>query len=335
MRQSPTPPPLTLDTTKFTSAPIPNKYIPYCSPGPVPSSQQQGPVTPPATPPTKHQIIQTLSILHPANSHTKVNNSPPVYAISPSTLAKALAHQAAQELPDPQQVFPWMHGLHKDNQIQLAFFIARRKSVRITPKCLRGITIVKVGGDLITSKLKGAISPDECLQLQARENPAFLEVDPKDGFSVRNFQIQAAKMALVSDIVVYRDDGNSDDELLDLAKSISRAQRSSEERRALNEEDVSEFHTFIVSGESKLKGVCALGLLLISEGHFSDFQEKHPELVAIDAQGQSTNEVMDFCEFHNVFIKSGFALTKNMQSNGNVRRCATCPKLPRSQEMSG
>lgn len=250
VRQSPTPPPLTLDISKFNSAPIPNKHIPYCSPGPAPGSQQRGPATPPTTPPTKHQAIQTLSILHPASSHKRVNDYPPVYSIDASTLAKALAHQAAQELPDPKLVFPWLHGLHRDNQIQLAFFIARRKSVRAIPKCLRGITIVKVGGDLLRSRLKGAISVEECLGAQNRDSPVFLEVDPKDGFSVRNFQIQAAKMAMVSDIVVYKSDDTSEEQLFGLAKSISKAQRSCEERRAQGEENLSEFHTFVVSSKS-------------------------------------------------------------------------------------
>ena len=249
LRQSPTPPPLTLDTTKFNSGPIPNKHIPYCSPGPAPRSQQQGPATPPATPPTKHQAIQTLSILHPASSYAKVHESPPIYSIDAPTLAKAIAHQAAQELPDPKQVFPWLHGLHRDNQIQLAFFIARRKSVRQTPKCLRGITIVKAGGDLTESRLKGAISADECLYSHSKDNPTFLEVDPKDGFSVRNFQIQAAKMALVSDIVIYRGEDVTDDDLYGIAKSISKAQRSHLERRAIAEEDLSEFHTFVINSE--------------------------------------------------------------------------------------
>lgn len=250
IRQSPTPPPLTLDTSKFNSAPVPNKHIPYCSPGPAPGSRQQVPATPPSTPPTKHQAIQTLSILHPASSHTKVNDSPPIYSIDASTLAKAIAHQAAQELPDPKLVFPWLHGLHRDNQIQLAFFIARRKSVRVTPKCLRGITIVKAGGDLTRSKLKGAISAGECLNTQSPGNPTLLEVDPKDGFSVRNFQIQAAKMAMVSDIVVYRGDDVTNDQLYALAKSVSQAQRLCQERRALTEEDPSEFHTFVVTSKS-------------------------------------------------------------------------------------
>lgn len=109
---------------------------------------------------------------------------------------------------------------------------------------------MKVGGDLLRSRLKGAISVEECLGAQNRDSPVFLEVDPKDGFSVRNFQIQAAKMAMVSDIVVYKSDDTSEEQLFGLAKSISKAQRSCEERRAQGEENLSEFHTFVVSSKS-------------------------------------------------------------------------------------
>lgn len=36
-------------------------------------------------------------------------------------------------------------------------------------------------------------------------------------------------------------------------------------------------------------------------GRFSEFEEKHPELVAIDSQEQPTGAVMDFCEFQRNF----------------------------------
>ena len=32
------------------------------------------------------------------------------------------------------------------------------------------------------------------------------------------------------------------------------------------------------------------------KGPFSDFEENHPEVVAIDSQGRSTGEIMDFCK---------------------------------------
>lgn len=166
-------------------------------------------------------------------------------------MARALDQVATQPLPDPKLVFPWLHGLHAENQIQLAFFVARRKALRRVPKCIRGITIVKAGGDLSSSKLKGAISPAEVLLAETGCNDSgeFLECDPKDGFSVRNFQIQACKMATVSDIIVYGDQQTSKDDVSLLAKRIARAQKACREKHAVSGYDIGLFNTFVVSGK--------------------------------------------------------------------------------------
>ena len=249
--QSRTPPPissgLSIDASKFTSIPIPNKHIPYCSPGPAPTPLRT-PATPPASPPSKSLSLQPWSILHPPDQYNKLIDAPAVYSIEPSTLAAAIDRLAAQPLPEPKLVFPWLHGLHPDNQVQLAFFIARRKALRKTPKCLRGVTIVKVGGDLTKSRLKGAISPRELLNTVSSKDSTFLDVDPKDGFSVRNFHIQVAKMAMVSDIIIYNEDNAKEEDVLKLAKRVSRAQKS-----RLDTLDpggfITPFNTFIVSSE--------------------------------------------------------------------------------------
>ncbi len=253
LRQSPTPPPLTpslsINTSKKAVSPlIPNKHLPVCSPGPAPASLARCLVTPPASPPSKKLSIQTFSILHPPDSYTKINDSPPVYEIDAATLTAALDHLATQPLPEPKQVFPWLHGLHPDNHIQLAFFIARRKSLRRTPKCIRGITIVKCGGDLSKSRLKGAIAPDELLPPCVRKAPQFHDVDPREGFSVRNFQIQAAKMALVSDIVLYGDEGARQEDIKALAKTIAAAQKAWREKNDLVA-DAPVYSTFTVSSK--------------------------------------------------------------------------------------
>jgi dual specificity MAP kinase phosphatase len=166
--------------------------------------------------------------------------------ISAEKLAHALDHISTQPLPYPEQVFPWLHGLHAENQIQLAFFVQRRKNLRKVPRCIRGITIVKAGGDLSHSKLKGAIAPDELLHMCNEDTAAFLECDPRDGFSVRNFQIQACKMAMVSDIIVYGDSRTNENETIALAQRISRAQRAYEESHGL---DKGLFNTFILCGK--------------------------------------------------------------------------------------
>lgn len=161
-------------------------------------------------------------------------------------MAQAIEHMSTQALPNPEQVFPWLHGLHADNQIQLAFFVSRRKSVRKVPRCIRSITLVKTGGDLSSSKLKGAIAPEELLASSAESSNTFLECDPKDGFSVRNFQIQACKLAMVSDIIVYGDEKTHPNETIALAKRISKAQRQYEARNGFPERL---FNTFMLSGK--------------------------------------------------------------------------------------
>ena len=244
------PPALTLDVTKLKSAPVPNKHIPYCSPGPALSSPHGTPATPPTSPPTSHASHAALSLLDPIEGKfPSICEAPPVFSIRASSLAAALESLAKQVLPDPKQVFPWLHGLHPDNQVQLAFFIARRRASRTTPECLRSITIVKAGGDMRRSVLKGSLSPDELLSSEAGKESTFLDVEPKIGFSVRNFHIQAAKMARVSDIVVYGNDGDRDTKVQTLARRISQAQREWAAHSATRQREAPKFHTLVVSSK--------------------------------------------------------------------------------------
>jgi len=271
MYRSSTPPPqLSLNTsTRGTPAAVPNKHLPECAP--------QGlrlPATPPASPPRQDSLIETSSITYPPDQHcTQYCDDPPVYTITADRMAEALEHMATQPLPNPEQVFPWLHGLHAENQIQLAFFSSRRRSVRKTPNCIRGLTIVKTGGNLNSSKLKGAIAPDEILQPASAEEPAFIDCDPKDGFSVRNFQIQACKLAIVSDIIVYGDHKTHPDDTVAVAQRISRAQREYEAKNGFPR--------------------CLFNTFMLSES-FNVVQEKYPDLVATDSTGGMTGNVPDF-----------------------------------------
>ncbi|EDN93732.1 hypothetical protein SS1G_09599 [Sclerotinia sclerotiorum 1980 UF-70] len=198
--------------------PIPNKHLPVCPTGPAPAEK---PDTPPHSPPTKELSLPQRSLLYPpVNYKSRYVDSSIIYEIDAAGVTAALEHLASQPLPDPSQVFPWFHGLHPCNHVQQAFFIQRRRTLRRTPKCIRGITIVKAGGDLTCSRLKGAITPDEFLKFGSTTQ--FQEVDPKDGFSVRNFHIQAAKSAMVSDIIVYGDDPLIVEEM---ARQIAAAQQ--------------------------------------------------------------------------------------------------------------
>ncbi|KAI9842112.1 MAG: tyrosine/serine/threonine protein phosphatase pps1 [Sclerophora amabilis] len=277
-RQSPTPPPLpptlSLHTSIFGPAPVPNKHLQPLSPG---SPPPRAPETPPASPPTKHLSIHTSSILYPPNNHPLLSESPPVYLIDAEAFAAAVEHISSQPLPEPTQVFPWLHGLHPQNHTQSSFFAPGRRTCRGPPKCMRGVTIVKAGGDLSHSKLKGAVSPEELLpEQQGSEVLRFPEVDPKRGFSVRNFQIQVGKMATASDIVIYGDDQTRQKEVLALAKKFSRAQALLQVGDSFEGLELPSFSTFVLSGR------------------FDKFEKSYPELIAVDSEGQGTGQVLDF-----------------------------------------
>jgi dual specificity MAP kinase phosphatase len=252
-------------------AAVPNKHIPVCPPGPIP---QEEPTTPPPSPGKEEQQLQQ-SLLFPPNNYTRIElGRLSVYKISPAHVAAALDYRARQPLADPSRVFPWLHGLHPANQIQQAFFIARKRALRKTPSCLRGIAVVKADGDLNVARLKGAIAPHEFLQLGGAA-AEFLEVDPKEGFSVRNFQIQAAKSAMTSDIIVYGDD---DATVRKLGWDIAAAQQRWRDKHEAQRQHLPKYNTFI----------CVTP--------FAEFEEKHPEIVSVNSDGQITGNVLDF--FH-------------------------------------
>ncbi|MCJ1311935.1 tyrosine/serine/threonine protein phosphatase pps1 [Agyrium rufum] len=319
LRQSATPPPrssssLSLDMSQIKSRPIPNKHIPYCSPGPIPSSNSlpQTPVTPPSSPPDKKENQtfsqhQALSLLYPPDKYSQIGKDLPRYSLDAAQLVAALHHASSQSLPESKLVFPWLHGLHSDNQMQLAFFNARRKSQRRPPLCLRGITIVKARGDLSKSKLKGAVSAKELLTVNpGNKVPTFLDLDPKEGFSVRNFQVQTAKMATLSDIVIYGADDATEAELNTLAQRFVCAQRLQRERmESSGRENVPLYNTFVVKSP------------------FSDFERDYPELVAIDSKGDITGKVVDLFQLER---QEMMALSRASEISNNVWLGPTPPE---------
>lgn len=223
------------------SSPIPNKQLPVCPTGPIPSETPAASPVAPISP-----SDQPSSLLYPPDRFTRLSpaSSHPVYAIDADTLAIAQDHLASQALPDPSQMFPWLHGLHPDNHLQWGFFgNTRRRSLRRAPKCWRGITVVKLGGDLSKARIKGAVSAGEVL---SPSSSRFLMADPPDGFSVRNFQIQTAKLAPMSDIVIYGEDGVSKDELLALAEQFAVAQHAWRLKHDPTQERPA-YNTFVVS----------------------------------------------------------------------------------------
>lgn len=231
----PSPIPSALTVTR-RSSPIPNRHIPVCPTGPIPTSQPTS---------VSQANEQPSSLLSPPDEKMRIGrlSSPAVYAIDGAKLAAAIAHQASQPLPDASLMFPWLHGLHRDNHLQLGFFSSRKRHARHTPKCWRGLMVVKLGEDLSRSRIKGAVSAHEVLAPSSH----FLMADPPEGFSVRNFQIQTAKLAAMSDIVIYAEDDDSHSGLVELANQFAKAQRLWRTKMDPLEERPT-YNTFILAG---------------------------------------------------------------------------------------
>lgn len=254
-----------------STVPVPNKHIPVCPTGPARADE---PNTPPPSPPSPGSLgrSQQTSILYPPDDLNRLDNGTlSVYKLDARQVVEALDFAARQPLPDPSLVFPWLHGLHPQNHTQQQFFAARRRTLRKTPSCLRGITVVKADGDLSMCRLKGAVAPDEILE--AGEGPDFVEADPRQGFSVRNFQIQTAKLAGTSDIIVYGEDST---ETRELAWNLATAQHRCREKQTAQGTCPVEYNTFICTSP------------------FTDFEQSYPDFVAIDSAGCLTENVLDF-----------------------------------------
>ncbi|KAF6840516.1 dual specificity phosphatase [Colletotrichum plurivorum] len=281
---------ISLESIGAAQVPVPNKHLPVCPPGPVPAEE---PNTPPPSPPRDDEQIQQSSLLHPTDRFGRDESGPlTVYNINPADVAAAVDYISRQPLPDPNQVFPWLHGLHPHNHIQQAFFIARHRSLRKTPTCFRGVTIVKADGDLTVARLKGAIAPQEFMQLTS--SPEFLEVDPRDGFCVRNFQIQAAKSAMISDIVVYGDDSAA---VRKISLDIATAQLRWRQRHDTQGHPLPEYNTF----------QCV--------SPFKEFETDHKGIVAVDSEGRLTGNVLDFFTQER---KEMYNMTKASEISHNV-----------------
>ncbi|KJR87391.1 Dual specificity phosphatase, catalytic domain containing protein [Sporothrix schenckii 1099-18] len=251
------------------AGPVPNKHIPVCPPGPPVVS-----TTPSPSPPPDESSPSQQSLLFPPDHYPRFEDDGlAIHDIDPAGVAAAVDYIARQPLPDPSLVFPWFHGLHPVNHMQQAFFSQRRRVMRKTPCCLRGLTIVKADGQLQVARLKGAIAPGEFLQPGTAAE--FLDPDPKEGFSVRNFQIQAAKTAMTSDIIVYGDDSAA---VRKLAWRIAAAQKTWRDKHDIEGIALPRYNTFACTGD------------------FSVFEEFYPHIVSADSEGHITGNVIDF--FH-------------------------------------
>ncbi|KAI1122203.1 hypothetical protein F5Y10DRAFT_271337 [Nemania abortiva] len=299
----------TIDANQTTCpVPIPNKHIPVCPTGP---ALVQTPNTPPPSPGREddndddghhhhnktgsgHSGRVLSSVLYPPDQYPRLRSgSLSVFELDVDDVAAAIHHTAKQPLPDPSQVFPWFHGLHPSNHMQQAFFIARKKrALRKTPCCLRGLTVVKANGNLCESRLKGAISPQEFMRPGV--DGEFVEMDPKEGFSVRNFHIQAAKTAVTSDIIVYGEDTQT---VRTVGWKIASAQVKWREKHRAQGPKLPEYNTFICVAP------------------FAEFEKRYGDVVAVNSSGLLTGAVLDF--FYQERTEM-YAMTKASEISKNV-----------------
>jgi len=208
-----------------------------------PASIHSAPDTPPASPSDDTQSIESTDssltvpsetpvayVLHPPDRFEVIRHrdKATMYSISAAVVAQAYRQTQSQPMPPAAELFPWLHGLNPRNSGQLAFFNAQCSAARLPPINIgyRGLTIVHVPapfGCYRPGRLVGAVNHPEILG-RAQRDGHFLDPDPPKGICLRNFHIQVAKMALLSDVVVYSPRGQTK-EVLDVAEKIAQAQR--------------------------------------------------------------------------------------------------------------
>lgn len=151
------------------------------------------------------------------------------------------------------------------------------------------------------------MAPDEVLSLCDDAGKGFVDCDPREGFSVRNFQIQAAKMAQLSDIVVYGDDTTDHRIIKSVAERTSLVQRKWRKDMEASGQSVEPYHTYVLTSP------------------FEDVEQEHPELVAVDSQGNVTGKVMDFLQWERTEM---CAMSKASEiSQGVFQGPTPCPTI--------
>lgn len=179
----------------------------------------------------------------------------PVLMITADQLCSIMDWHYKHALPECEEVFPWLHGVHSENHTQREFLsslkdftsVHRNQFDSLThqriPSATRGFMPVRscaLAGDYYKKSgvLKGSVDPQDILctldiskavlmnlltnlldELNLNDDmtlstlfddcselgllPLFRNLDPQRGISLRNFHIQVAKMAQISDFAVY------------------------------------------------------------------------------------------------------------------------------------
>ncbi|CAG8620606.1 13292_t:CDS:2 [Dentiscutata erythropus] len=200
-----------------------------------------------------------------------VNEDPPIRALTASQYY--LIHETYYSTPLPNDLFPWLHGIDGTNPIQNSFF-----GLRIQEECPvpihRGVTVVQAE-EMSRSQLVGSVLPTDILDYGDPDDPeddcsvrGFLKITDSEGINLRNFKIQVAKYATISDIIVYGENGLNEN-VLNIAKRMAWAQQNFREENP----NILEYEVFVIIEPFPL------------------FEEEYPELVAIDSQGIIRNKI--------------------------------------------
>ena len=156
---------------------------------------------------------------------------------------------------------------------------------------------MKAGGDLSRARLKGAVAPEEILSLSDNNDKGFLDCDPKEGFSVRNFAIQTAKLAQVSDIVIYGDDSTDQRIIKSVAERTASVQRKWKKHLEACGQCPETYHTYVLTNS------------------FEEIERDHLELVAVDSRGKLTGHTMDFLQWERMEM---YAMSKSSEFSTGV-----------------
>ncbi|RIA98714.1 hypothetical protein C1645_749074 [Glomus cerebriforme] len=240
--------------------------------------QQQQPTASPFTPPSSPLSPPPSSpatVRSPSPSvfdvFPFVCEDPPIRALSGSQYY--LIHEAYHSSPLPNDIlFPWLHGVDGTSPAQNSFFGIQESPVPLH----RGVTVVQAEEQTSKCLLVGSVYPSDIFNPpilndgdhSCHELRTFLKMNDSEGINLRNFKIQVAKYATLSDIVVYGENGLNDS-VLEIAKQAAWAQQ------ALREENPNgiDYEVFVILDS------------------FSFFEKEFPDLVAIDTQGIIRNKV--------------------------------------------
>lgn len=223
----------------------------------------------------KTKSCERPSQLFPADDFPEI--VPDVRLLSSENLASAHEYNIRYRLPDSNDVFPWLHGIHRSNSDQRLFFDITRPSMMPRPKGLRTMTLIPAHSALKGQAGRLVNSLDLWDVFTESDNElSFVDGDPPNRIGLRNFHIQAIKLALVSDIVIYDiENAAENDQILLLASSIAAAQKKYAMRQHWK---TPKYGTFVLAET------------------FKDLQRKFPFLVVQDLQGASTSYEHDFLE---------------------------------------